>query len=440
MLKIYVDMDSVITDFDKQLADLLGRKLDRNWDFGSDPKIWKKITEAGVSFWADMPYMPDGEKLWNALKRYKPIILSAPTRDYSSVQGKKKWMSKNIPNAPYIIERHKDKYAEPNAVLIDDRIKNIRKWEDAGGIGILHKKVDSTLKKLRDIVSKHKKSKEGNEMENLIERIDKIAQGLEDKGFFNDALALDKISDILDKYAQTYTMEDLMRSPLMTGIKKREEIKERPSGIREFFVESRFGPVKLVKSVLRNLRDPKATRIYSFIEDAEKIKINNEAAVEAIKKKIREASLDFSMDMAEFISLFLKLVEEGPGHHDFANDKRLLYSLAPKISPKREMKRDLLKSDFPGSSSRMFYEMARRASEIDISGLSDDHLRIASECLVNIIGALNSKMTKNNFFTFDGRNWIIGHDATDNSTWTRHSNDGLNWGTIIAESISKSHS
>lgn len=427
-MNIYVDMDGVITDFSKQLSDLLGRKINRDWDFGSDPKIWKKIKEDGVSFWLDMPWMPDGKKLWNALKKYKPTILTSPSKDYSSIQGKKKWIKRNIPGTPYIIEPHKYKYAESDAVLIDDMIDNIKKWEDTGGIGILHENANKTLTKLKKIMSEYKKSKEGNEMKTLVENIDKIAQSLEDKGYIDDALKLDIISDFIEKNAQNYTLEELMRSPLMKGIKRKEIVRERPSGIREFFVESRFGPVRLVKSVLKNLRDPKAIRIFSLVEDAEKVKINNEAAVEAIKKKIRDAALDFSPEMAEFISLFLKIVEEGPGHPDFRSDKSLLYTLAPKISPKREMRRkDPLKSDFPGSSSRMFYEMARRASEVDLRGLSEGHLIIASECLVNIIGTLNAKISGDNFLTFDGKTWIVGHDTVDGATFKWHSDDGLNW-------------
>ena len=129
-MKIYVDMDGVITDFPKQIADLLNKKLNRNWDFGDDPKVWKKITEAGVSFWANMSWMPDGKRLWNTLKKYRPTILSAPTKDFSSIQGKKKWIAKNTPSTSYIIEKQKHKYAEPDAILIDDRMKNIKKWEN----------------------------------------------------------------------------------------------------------------------------------------------------------------------------------------------------------------------------------------------------------------------------------------------------------------------
>lgn len=156
MTKIYVDMDSVLTDFEKQLAELLDRPLERGWDFGNDPKVWSKISKAGEDFWVSMKWMPDGRELWDAVKKYDPTILSAPTRHPSSVSGKKKWLKENLPGVPYIIESKKEQYAEKDAILIDDREKNIKKWEDAGGIGILYKNADSTIKKLGEIMSKEK--------------------------------------------------------------------------------------------------------------------------------------------------------------------------------------------------------------------------------------------------------------------------------------------
>jgi 5'(3')-deoxyribonucleotidase len=153
-----IDLDGVLTDFDKQLAKLLDRPLDRDWDFGNDPKVWAKISKAGEEFWSTMKFMPDGEKLWNAIKKYDPTILSSPTRHPSSIEGKKKWLKKHLPGVPYIIESKKEKYAEPGAILIDDREKNIKKWEDAGGIGILHKDAESTIRKLNKILGKEKEA------------------------------------------------------------------------------------------------------------------------------------------------------------------------------------------------------------------------------------------------------------------------------------------
>jgi hypothetical protein len=159
MKKIYVDMDGVLTDFDKQIADLLKKPLKRNWDFGSESWIWKKIDKAGKDFWAKMPWMPSGKKLWNALKKYNPTILTAPSRHSSSKTGKRLWLKEHLPDVPFIIELKKYKYADRDSVLIDDREKNIKKWKKAGGIAIHYKNLTNTLKKLDKIMSEDKESK-----------------------------------------------------------------------------------------------------------------------------------------------------------------------------------------------------------------------------------------------------------------------------------------
>ena len=43
----------------------------------------------------------------------------------------------------------KHKYAAPNHILIDDRMKAIGPWRKAGGIGILHKDTKDTIAKLK---------------------------------------------------------------------------------------------------------------------------------------------------------------------------------------------------------------------------------------------------------------------------------------------------
>jgi len=158
MKKLYVDMDGVLTDFDQQIADLLKRPLKRNWDFGNAFWIWKKIDKAGKDFWAKMPWMPTGKKLWNAVEKYDPTILTAPSRDPSSKTGKRLWLKEHLPGIPYIIELKKYKYADKNSILIDDREKNIKKWKKAGGIAIHHKSLTDTLKELNKIMSEDKKS------------------------------------------------------------------------------------------------------------------------------------------------------------------------------------------------------------------------------------------------------------------------------------------
>ena len=85
-------------------------------------------------------------------------ILSAySNKDGNSRKGKKSWLSKNAkPTGKiHLVQRaDKQKYAmtdgKPN-ILIDDYIKNIKEWENAGGIGVHHTSPTDTISQLKRI-------------------------------------------------------------------------------------------------------------------------------------------------------------------------------------------------------------------------------------------------------------------------------------------------
>ena len=239
--KIFLDLDGCITDFGKALKDLLGKDVKE--DFGNDPKIWAAITQAGEKYWREMEWMPDGHQLWNALEKYKPTILTAPSRHESSVNGKKIWIRENLPpGTPFFIQQNKAAHADKDSILIDDRENNIRKWEEAGGIGILHKDTRTTLDKLQKVLGTGKEAKwvespnrdkrvfiptirggrpekpiipekgpgsykrekdirkviEANTMCTITDKLDSIANTLEFKGLIKKAAEIDVISNTLE--------------------------------------------------------------------------------------------------------------------------------------------------------------------------------------------------------------------------------------------------
>jgi hypothetical protein len=100
-----------------------------------------------------MDWMPDGETYWKYIKKYNPILLSAPSREESSKLGKRLWVKKNLPGTKLMLAYAKDKQKEaaPNHILIDDRKSNIDEWRANGGIGILHTSAASTIKQLQDL-------------------------------------------------------------------------------------------------------------------------------------------------------------------------------------------------------------------------------------------------------------------------------------------------
>jgi hypothetical protein len=151
---IYCDMDGVIADFDKRFTDLSGMSPNQYEEKYGIEQFWNFIdNEIGVRFWVGIPWMQDGKQLWEYIKKYKPTLLSAPSRNNESRLGKRLWVKKHIPGAKLVLasRANKQDYAKPNAILIDDRPDTIIEWENKGGIGILHKSAEETIQKLKSL-------------------------------------------------------------------------------------------------------------------------------------------------------------------------------------------------------------------------------------------------------------------------------------------------
>ena len=99
--------------------------------------------------------MPDGKTLWSYIKKYKPHILSSPSRSQSSRVGKEAWVRINLPNSInklLLYPRHeKQLFAAKNHILIDDLEKTIIEWREKGGIGIHHTSAIDTISQLKKL-------------------------------------------------------------------------------------------------------------------------------------------------------------------------------------------------------------------------------------------------------------------------------------------------
>ena len=161
--QIYVDMDGVLTDFERRFEQFAGvtpnEFIDQKTiEFGkkkAEEQFWDLIDkQIGVRFWVGMPWMPQGEKLWKYIKKFKPIILYSPSRDESSRIGKGLWVKRNIPGTPLKLAYKADgkaRYASPTSILIDDRDDNIERWKSSGGIGIKFISADQVINDLEKI-------------------------------------------------------------------------------------------------------------------------------------------------------------------------------------------------------------------------------------------------------------------------------------------------
>lgn len=149
--KFYCDMDGVLVNFNKGYFDLTGRDI--TGQFHTDAKFWGPIDKAGVDFWLNLEWMPDGKMIWDYIKKYNPILLSSPSRQVDSRVGKAKWVERELPGVQLILRsaEKKQEFANPDSILIDDRESNVEQWRNSGGIAILHTSAAETIKELQTL-------------------------------------------------------------------------------------------------------------------------------------------------------------------------------------------------------------------------------------------------------------------------------------------------
>jgi hypothetical protein len=158
-MKIYLDMDGVIADFFSAIA----RKNEvKHWK--DIPDIEKTIKEMAVNsddFFNTIPKFPTTDELVNFVRYEMDCeygICSTPLRGdrENSAKWKRVWLKRHglLPDdkALTIFTTNKPKYATslgvPN-VLVDDKKKNIKAWEEAGGIGIVYQANENSLESLK---------------------------------------------------------------------------------------------------------------------------------------------------------------------------------------------------------------------------------------------------------------------------------------------------
>lgn len=173
---IFLDMDGVICDFEQNFIDIADNKdkiifsehLDK---YGISP-TWKLVEKQGLSWWSKMPWKKDGKELWEYVKQFNPIILSAPSRDPLCIKGKTIWVNRELGikqeptlspkhskwdiNSRFILNGEKYRFCKrfENSILIDDTPKKINAWKENGGIGILHTNTKDTINQLNKILNK----------------------------------------------------------------------------------------------------------------------------------------------------------------------------------------------------------------------------------------------------------------------------------------------
>ena len=160
--KVFVDMDGVVADFVEGVKKIMpgydDSKYDKDKEYSS--MMWKAVNKyhkEGGRLWAELPMMPDGQKLWDFLEAHDPEILTATGgHNLGAGEQKKEWVIEKFGGDVVVNlvdkSEQKAKFADDNYILIDDRLeKSIKPWVAAGGIGIHHTSAAKTIAELKEL-------------------------------------------------------------------------------------------------------------------------------------------------------------------------------------------------------------------------------------------------------------------------------------------------
>lgn len=154
MITLYLDMDGVLADFNKEYTKFDPQKEDRKKfrDSVLNHKIFEKLD-----------FMPDTQELLNHVSKLQnvrvEILTSMGTHDALQANEAKSqklaWLNKkNIPYKANFVhnKQEKAKYATPTSILIDDSSGCIGPFIAAGGHGILHSHSSETIRILNSTI------------------------------------------------------------------------------------------------------------------------------------------------------------------------------------------------------------------------------------------------------------------------------------------------
>ena len=151
---LFVDLDGVLADFAGRFKEFGHGTIDeftKRHDH-DDAILWSFIKKSDPEFFLNLKMMPDGKELWNYIKQFDPTILTKIPQWARASADKKKWVKKHLGDVKVITTTKKEKYVEPDAILIDDMDENLEAWKKAGGVGIKHISATSTIKELKKIM------------------------------------------------------------------------------------------------------------------------------------------------------------------------------------------------------------------------------------------------------------------------------------------------
>ena len=147
---VLCDQDGVLSDFDGGVEAWYGfvftHEEKKKWEYDYKAHGMKQATFwAGLTkeFWAGLNWTPEGVFIYEMIRQFDPVILTAPSWMASpeSMPGKVEWIRSHIPeiykDRRFAFSSRKHHFAHPGALLIDDKEENVINFREAGGRAIM---------------------------------------------------------------------------------------------------------------------------------------------------------------------------------------------------------------------------------------------------------------------------------------------------------------
>lgn len=155
-MKLFLDMDGVLADFDKRAEEILGMPCyEYEWKYGTE-MFWRHL-HSDPNFFLSFDPMPDLDHLWDKVCHLFPTVLTAlPNNEHRDAvrEQKLEWISKYLGEwVPMITcdTKEKTRFCEIDDILVDDRNVNQRAWINAGGHFVHHYNAHDTVAELQDL-------------------------------------------------------------------------------------------------------------------------------------------------------------------------------------------------------------------------------------------------------------------------------------------------
>lgn len=153
MPQVFLDLDGVMADMDGTYEKHWGVRLNRHMT-SDPPNMWENIKSVD-RFYYHLPLMPDALELWEGVLKLhpNPAILTGVSKFTPEADADKRaWVAKYLgAHVPVYTSLSKNKrdHGKPGDVLVDDWFKWRSRWEEMGGVFILHTSAADSLTRLQ---------------------------------------------------------------------------------------------------------------------------------------------------------------------------------------------------------------------------------------------------------------------------------------------------